>query len=88
MRVRVFSTDPTKAFIDDAELVKNGDGSVSFKLPNGEYAGQEPNAYGRRNDNPGIGPYQKATLNGSVVTFVPRPGDLPCVYVCGTGQAY
>lgn len=88
MRVRVFSQDPQHAFIEDAELVSNGDGSVSFKLPSGSYAGQEPNAYGVRNDNAGIGAYQKATLTGTVVTFVPRPGDLPCVYVCGLGRSY
>lgn len=88
MRVCVFSVNPDDPFIADALLVNNSDGSVSFQLANGSYAGQEPNAYGVRNDNPGIGAYQKATLKGSVVTFVTRAGDAPMVYCCGVGQAY
>lgn len=88
MRVCVFSVNPDDPFIADAELVTNSDGSVSFKLRDGNFAGQEPNQYGVRNDNPAIGAYQKATLTGSVVTFVTRPEDAPMVYACGVGKSY
>lgn len=87
----VLRVDTGQPFIPDAELVTNGDGSVSF-LTFGGWAGQEPNVYGLRHpDQPGDqspGAYQRATLNGSAVTFVTRPQDAPMVYLCGQGQAF
>lgn len=84
--VRVDNGQP---FVDSADMIPNSDGSVSFKLPNGLYAGQEPNQYGVRCidiDEPKQ--YQRATLLGSTVTFLTRDGDLPCIYLCGQGKVY
>lgn len=87
----VIRVDTGLSFIPDAELVTNGDGSVSF-LTIGGWAGQEPNVYGLRhpdqpaNEPPGA--YQRATLVGSTVTFVTRPQDAPMVYLCGQGRAF
>jgi hypothetical protein len=92
MKCAVYRVDTGLPFIADATLVTNGDGSVSFQLPNGGYAGQEPNAYGVRHDqDPNTGapqPYQKATVNGSCVTFVTRPQDAPMGYLLASGTAY
>jgi hypothetical protein len=89
----VIRVDNNQPFIPDATLVTNQDGSVSFQLPDGAgWAGQEPNQYGVRHPNQSVaeapGAYQRATLNGSAVTFVTRPQDLPFVYLIGVGQAY
>lgn len=98
MKCTLIRLDNGQPFVAEAVLVTNPDNSVSFQLPNGGYAGQEPNqvgqssTYGVRHDQaPGTGAaqsYQRATLVGSVVTFVTRPQDLPCVYLFGTGQAF
>ncbi len=92
MTCALYRLDNGLPFIANATLVQNGDGSVSFDLPNGGFAGQEPNAYGVRHDqDPNTGPpqaYQRATLNGSCVTFVTRPQDEPMGYLLAQGQAY
>jgi hypothetical protein len=88
MSVTLVKVDDGQPFVESAELVNNQDGSVSFKLPNGHYAGQEPNVYGERNDNAEPKQYQRATLNGSSVTFLPVEGSLPCVYLLGAGTVY
>lgn len=88
IRVTVFRVDTNQPFIEDAELVTNPDGSVSFKTRDGQFAGQEPNAYGTRNNNGGIGAYQKATVSGNVVTFLTRDQDKPMVYTFGAGKSY
>lgn len=93
MKCAVYRVDNGQPFIADAELVTNGDGSVSFALPNAAgWAGQEPNHYGLRHpdqphdQNPGA--YQRATVNGSCVTFVTRPQDAPMGYLLAQGRAY
>ncbi len=92
MKCAVYRLDTGVPFIADADLVTNGDGSVSFELPSGGFAGQEPNAYGVRHDqDPNTGPpqaYQRATLTGSCVTFVTRPQDAPQGYLLASGQAF
>lgn len=80
------------AFIADAELVQNKDGSCSARLRSGDWAGQEPNQYGVRHpDQPGSqepGVYQRFTVVAGTATFVTRPQDQPMVYLIGQGQAY
>jgi hypothetical protein len=91
MKCAVYRLDNGLPFIADADLVTNGDGSVSFALPSGGYAGQEPNAYGQRHDQHDSDPpkaYQRATLVGACVTFVTRPQDAPMGYLLAQGQAY
>jgi len=92
MKCAVYRVDTGLPFIADATLITNADGSVSFLLPNGAWAGQEPNHYGLRHaDQPSDqspGAYQRATLSGSCVTFVTRPQDAPMGYLLAQGQAY
>lgn len=91
MKCALIRVDTGLPFVADATVVTNGDGSVSFALPTGGYAGQEPNAYGTRHDQTDGNPpqaYQRATLNGSAVTFVTRPQDAPMIYLFGQGQAF
>ncbi len=90
MKCAVYRVDTGQTFIDDAELVTNDDGSVSFQIAGG-WAGQEPNVYGQRHDQQGGGPpqaYQRATQTGSCVTFVTRPQDKPQGYLLASGKAY
>lgn len=75
-------------FVPLATEIANGDGSFSYQLPSGAYAGQEPNQYGVRNDNDEPKQYQRATKSGNVVTFVPLDGALPCAYLLASGQVY
>lgn len=87
-KVTVIRVDTGQPFILDAQIETNGDGSVSFLLPTGQYAGQDPAAYGARVDGPAKQQYQRATLNGSTVTFLPHPGYPAYVYLLGAGQVY
>lgn len=92
MTCTLYRVDTGVAFVANATVVTNSDGSVSFELTDGSFAGQEPDQYGVRHDQaPNTGApqaYQRATLSGAVATFVTRPGDLPCGYLCAQGQAY
>lgn len=88
MTVTLIRVDNGQPFVAQAEKVVNGDGSTSYQLPNGHYAGQEPNQYGTRNDSDSAGQYQRATENGNLTTFVTREGDLPCAYLIGSGKVY
>jgi hypothetical protein len=88
MKCAVIRVDTGLPFIADATMVTNGDGSVSFLLASGLYAGQEPNVYGLRHDGPEPQAYQRASLSGAVVTFVTRPQDAPMVYLVGIGKPY
>jgi hypothetical protein len=87
-KVTVIRLDTGEAFIEDAQLVTNGDGSVSFHLPNGRYAGQDPAQYGVRADGDATQQYQRATLAGSMVTFLPLPDYPAYVYLLGAGKVY
>ncbi len=89
MKCAVYRVDNGLPFI--ATLQKNDDGSVSFATPNGQWAGQEPNVYGLRHDQPGNetpAAYQRFTLNGNTVVSVTRPQDLPFPYLFAEGKAY
>jgi hypothetical protein len=88
MKCALIRFDNGLPFVDEAALVTNGDGSVSFALPGGGFAGQEPNVYGGRDDNAEPKAYQRATLAGSTVTFVTRPQDKPQAYLLAQGRAY
>lgn len=91
MKCALYRVDTGLPFVAEATLVQNGDGSVSFQLPEGGFAGQEPNAYGVRHDQHDSDPpkaYQRATVNGSCVTFVTRPQDAPQGYFLASGQSY
>jgi hypothetical protein len=87
-KVTVLRGDNWQPFILEATIEPNADGSVSFKLPTGEYAGQDPTAYGVRADGPATQQYQRATMEGSVVTFLPHPDYPAYVYVIGQGKVY
>jgi hypothetical protein len=87
-KVTVLRVDTGEPFIEDAQLVTNADGSVSFQLPDGHFAGQEPGQYGVRADGDATQQYQRATLDGSMVTFLPHPDYKACAYLLGKGQVY
>lgn len=87
-QVTVVRVDTGQPFILSATLVSNADGSVSFQLPDGTFAGQSPDGgYGVRADGENS-QYQRATLNGSAVTFFPLEGYPPYVYLIGQGTIY
>lgn len=95
MIVTVVRVDNGQPFIPRATLITNSDGSVSFQLDGGNFAGQEPwvvgqpSTYGvRYADGPVCGSYQRATVAGQSVTFLTRPQDVPCTYLLGIGTAY
>ena len=88
MTCSLIRTDTGLPFVAQAQMEPNSDGSVSFLLPTGGYAGQVPNVYGAREDSAATQQYQRATLAGNVVTFVTRDGDLPCGYLLVQGQVY
>lgn len=85
-------TDPNEPiFISAVSMLTNANGSVSFILPDGSVAGQEPNQYGVRHDAPdvpSIGVYQMATVRGALVSFLTRPGDSMFVYTLMEGTAF
>lgn len=82
-------TNPAvKPFIVADHLQTNADGSVTPVLANGTFAGQEPNVYGKRNDNTTLGVYQKATRSGALITFFTRPGDTPMTYSIIEAQTF
>lgn len=95
MTVTLVRVDTGAPFVARAEMVTNDDGSVSFDLGGGLWAGQEPNqvgqpsAYGVRYPDGDVkGAYQRAKLQGNQVVFLTRPQDIPCVYLLGIGQAF
>ncbi len=95
MTVTLVRVDNGLPFITRAALITNPDGSVSFQLDGGLFAGQtpwvvgQPSTYGLRYpDSNEQGAYQRATVNGNTVTFLTRPQDNPCVYLMGQGVAY
>lgn len=81
--------DPTKPlFITADEIVTNPDGSVSFKTGN-TYFGQEPNQYGKPNNNTYPGAYQKFTLTApNVVVIQTRPQDEVFAYSIAVGKSF
>jgi len=88
MKCTLIRLDNGVPFVNEAEVVNNADGSVSFKLPNGQYAGQEPRQYGVRHDGPNTQQYQRASLSGSTAVFCTRPEDPPYAYLFAQGQVY
>ena len=87
-KVTVLRVDNGEPFIADAQLITNADGSVSFQLPDGKFAGQDPAEYGVRADGDATQQYQRATVNGTQVVFLPHPDYPARVYILGTGQVY
>jgi hypothetical protein len=87
-KVTVIRLDNGEPFIEDAQLESNSDGSVSFRLPGGGYAGQDPEHYGERADGDATQQYQRATVAGSMVTFLPHPDFPAYVYLLGAGKVY
>lgn len=87
-KVTLVRVDNGQPFVVEATLETNADGSVSFRLPSGQYAGQDPAQYGARVDGPNTQQYQRATLSGSTVTFLPHPEFPPYVYLIGQGTVY
>ena len=87
-KVTVIRIDTGQPFIADAQLVTNADGSVSFQLPDGKFAGQDPAQYGTRADGDATQQYQRASLDGSTVTFLPHPDYPAYVYLLGQGTVY
>ncbi len=91
MKAALLRVDNGQPFVADCTIVNNGDGSVSFRTPEGLWAGQEPNRYGVRHDQPANevpGVYQRATVTGGQAVFVTRPQDAPMIYLFGQGKAY
>jgi hypothetical protein len=86
-KVTVLRVDDGEPFIESAQLITNGDGSVSFLLDSGEYAGQDPEHYGERVDGENK-QYQRATVSGNTVTFLPHPDYPAYVYLFGAGKVY
>ena len=76
-KVTVIRIDTGQPFIADAQLVTNADGSVSFQLPDGKFAGQDPAQYGTRADGDATQQYQRALarrLDGHVPAAPGLPG--------------
>lgn len=88
MKCAVYCVDNGALFVSDATVVNNEDGSVSLLRPEGGYVGQEPGHYGVRHDGPDKQQYQRATLSGGTITFVPLDNFPPCVYMFGQGKVY
>ena len=88
MTCTLYRVDTGAPFVENATIVPNSDGSVSFELVTGAFAGQVPNVYGAREDSTTPQQYQRATLLGGIATFVTRVGDLPCGYLCAQGTVY
>jgi hypothetical protein len=86
-KITVLRVDTGEPFIESAQLVENADGSVSFQLPDGTFAGQDPQEYGGRVDGENK-QYQRATVTGSTVTFLPHPDYPAYVYLLGSGKVY
>jgi hypothetical protein len=86
-KVTVLRLDNGEPFIEDAQPITNADGSVSFQLPDGSFAGQDPAEYGARADGENK-QYQRATVTGSTVTFLPHPDYPAYVYLLGAGKVY
>jgi hypothetical protein len=86
-KVTVLRVDTGEPFIRNAQRVDNADGSVSFQLDDGTFAGQDPAAYGERVDGENK-QYQRATVSGSTVTFCPHPDYPAYVYLLGSGTVY
>ena len=87
-KVTVLKITDGHPFIADAQMIANADGSVSFLLPDGKFAGQDPQEYGKRADGDATQQYQRATVSGSQVVFLPHPDYPAYVYLLGTGQVY
>jgi hypothetical protein len=87
-QVTVVRVDNGQPFIASATLVKNDDGSVSFQLADGSFAGQDPTGYGIRADGPATQQYQRGSLNGNSVTFFPLAGYPPYTYLVGFGEIF
>jgi hypothetical protein len=63
------------------DWVPNADGTMSLLMPDGLFAYQVPNQYGVFTFTPvQDGAYQRAKLNGQLVSFWTRPQDAPYVY--------
>ena len=74
----ILAETPTLVAADSE--IKNGDGSISFKLGN-KYISQEPNLYGNFNFVDSIGPYEKfRPINDMVMTSWTRPQDEMFIY--------
>jgi hypothetical protein len=70
---------PTLTF---ASFSPNEDGTVCLVMPDGSFATQEPGGYGvfRPGGADVRGAYQRARVNGQLVTFWTRPQDQPYTY--------
>ena len=89
--VQLYSLSDGSVFIGTAAdgpvvMVTNADGSVSFQNAHGVFCGVNP-TNGAREDG-GNQQYQRATLNGSVVTFFPLAGYPMFSFGLATGQVY
>jgi len=63
-----------------SKMLNNPDGTVSLVMDDGQYASQEPNVYGKFNSISAIGPYERAKVNGQLITFWTRPQDKVFTY--------
>lgn len=87
--VSLVRIDNSQVFMTATDMIQNSDGSVSFKLVNGQYGGQEPNQYGVRNDNVNNSQYQRATkINDTTVVFQPLSDSTPFMYILVQGTTY
>lgn len=92
----VIRLDTGLPFIVNAMLIDNADdGSVSFQLASGLFAGQEPWVVGQPSTygvpyppSAVCGAYQRASRDGNTVTFLTRPQDNPCGYALFVGKAF
>jgi hypothetical protein len=87
--VSLLRIDNSQVFMTAAEMIDNSDGSVSFRLQNGQFGGQEPNQYGVRNDNADNKQYQRASLvSDTAVVFQPLPDSAPFMYILVNGTTF
>lgn len=88
MTVQLLRLDTGTPFVLAANEQSNSDGSVSYALPNGGFAGQAPGAYGVRNDNPEAKQYQRAKVDGGLTIFMPEGNFPPAAYLRVSGQVF
>lgn len=77
----------TGAVFAQGDRVDFGDGSTTVTT-GGVFVGQEPNDYGKRNDNADPKQYQRGKLTGNVIVYQPTDNSQACAYLWAEGEVF